>query len=94
MHEYAALTLLDQEREDERWRAIFEIEQQRADYRAGLIASMILNVNRGKETDKVFSPADFFPALALGEVRADADGEMDTAQTVRYLRDGFSLYVA
>lgn len=29
--------------------------------RAGLISSMILNVNRSKSTDKVWTPVDFFP---------------------------------
>ncbi len=45
------------------WRAYHQIEpwgEERADLRAGIIASTIANVNRGKG-QKVFTPDDFMP---------------------------------
>ena len=49
-------------REFAEWRAFFELEpwgEERADLRAGIIASTIANVNRSK--GKAFSPGDFMP---------------------------------
>ena len=50
-------------REYAEWRALYELDpwgEERADLRAGIIASTIANVNRGK-SQKVFSPGDFMP---------------------------------
>ncbi len=49
-------------REFAEWRAYYELEpwgEERADLRAGIVASTIANVNRGK--GKAFSPGDFMP---------------------------------
>ena len=49
-------------REYAEWRALYELDpwgEERADLRAGIIASTIANVNRGK--GKSFSPGDFMP---------------------------------
>lgn len=40
---------------------IYPFAEYRADYRNGLIASAIYNVNRAKASDKAFNPADFIP---------------------------------
>ena len=48
------------------WIEYFSLESfdfQLDNYRSGLITSAILNVNRQKSTDKVWSPQDFFPDL-------------------------------
>jgi len=50
-------------RELSEWQAFFSIEpmpEQRADYRSGVIASVIANTNRGKNA-KPFEPKDFIP---------------------------------
>lgn len=86
---------MERERDFERQKAFFDIEQRRADHRAGLITSMILNVNRGKESDRVWSAEDFFPhlkAVAAQGDEAEAD-TMDTKASVEYLRHGFGLFV-
>lgn len=50
-------------RELSEWMAYFGIEpfgEERADLRAGIVASTIANVNRGKNTNP-FAPKDFMP---------------------------------
>ena len=49
-------------REFAEWQAYYELEpwgEERADLRAGIVASTIANVNRGK--GKSFKPGDFMP---------------------------------
>ena len=47
------------------WRDFYELEPfdspERADFRAGLVASMLYNVNKGK-TATAKKPMDFFPS--------------------------------
>lgn len=80
------------------WQAFYNLElrgEDRADWRAGLIASMIANVNRGKDTDP-YSPADFIPKwtdrandiLDDGEDDSDEvskDYEVDNSQALAML---------
>ncbi len=100
------IDVIGQERENERWRAIFEIEQRQADHRAGTIAAMVLNSQRASEDAKVWTSEDFFPWIARKddvkqEVESDATpreeglepGMMSTAQTVQFVRSGFGLFV-
>lgn len=50
-------------REFEEWRAYSLLEpwdETRADWRAGIIASTLANIHRGKDTEP-FSPGDFMP---------------------------------
>lgn len=58
------------------WMVFFSIEgpigEERADLRAGIIASTLANVNRGK--GKPFRPTDFMPYTEKDE---DTDGETD-----------------
>lgn len=67
------------------WQAFYNLElrgEDRADWRAGLIASMIANVNRGKDTDP-YSPADFIPKWAdRAEQYNDDDSEVDEVDEV------------
>jgi hypothetical protein len=58
------MDVIAQEREWERQRTFFEATERTADYRAGMVASQILNANRANASDKVWTPADFFPHLA------------------------------
>lgn len=79
------------------WQAFYNLElrgEDRADWRAGLIASMIANVNRGKNTDP-YSPSDFIPKWAdranefLDDDSDDNDDnevdEVDNSQTLAML---------
>ena len=62
------------------WQAFYNLElrgEDRADWRAGLIASMIANVNRSKDTDP-YSPADFIPKWADRANDILEDGEDDS----------------
>lgn len=50
-------------RELSEWQAFFQLEpmpEQRADYRSGVVASVIANTNRAKKS-KPFEPTDFTP---------------------------------
>jgi hypothetical protein len=40
---------------------------KRDDYRAGLVAAMVLNAQRGKKDAKIWQPGDFFPDLKVAE---------------------------
>ena len=56
------------------WLAYSRIEpwgEERADLRAGIVASTIANVNRGKK-GKEFSPADFMPKFETEDEDAAA----------------------
>lgn len=51
------------QREREEWAAYFDVEpwgEDRADLRMGIVASLIANVNRGRNRPP-FKPADFMP---------------------------------
>lgn len=52
---------------------------QRGDYRAGVVAAVVANAQRGSASDRVWEPADFFPALSRRGT-ADDDGEMSDEQ--------------
>ena len=50
-------------RELQEWMVYFQLEpwgSVRADYRAGVITSMLVNVNGGKKGGKASTPEDFF----------------------------------
>jgi hypothetical protein len=51
------------------WMEFYRLEpfgEERADLRAGIIASTIANVNRSSRTAKAFSPKDFMPDFDRG----------------------------
>lgn len=61
------------------WMAYASVEpfgELQADYRAGVISSILANVNRGSRTAKSFGPADFFPWLDGGEARRKTPQEL------------------
>lgn len=69
----------------EEWATYSSIEpfgEERADLRAGVIAAMIANVNRGKKSDKVWSPQDF--VLKFGEVDESKQPFTDDAKWERF----------
>jgi hypothetical protein len=87
LHEYAALHQIEREAEFERIKAFFDVSERTADYRAGMVASQILNANRANASDKVWTPADFFPHL--GAKAADTpDGESHEDRVRRFLKEG------
>jgi hypothetical protein len=49
--------------------------EERADLRAGIIASVIANVNRGRRSTRRFKPADFMPQFTRTRPRQET-GEM------------------
>lgn len=51
-----------------------EKAEQRADFRAGTIAAVIANANRGKD-QAPFRSSDFFPSLADGGADSQAGGQ-------------------
>jgi len=60
-------------REFSEWQAFFSIEpmpEQRADYRSGVIASVIANTNRAKNA-KPFEPKNFIPDYDQTEKKED-----------------------
>ena len=64
------------------WQAEYELSpwgDERADLRAGIIASTIANVNRGK--GKAFSPGDFMPEFDKQPQKAQTPKEMATLMT-------------
>lgn len=55
------------------WSAFAEIEpfgEERADLRAGIIASTIANVNRDPKKGRPFKPGDFMPEFGSAKRRA------------------------
>ena len=61
-------------------------DENRADLRAGIIASVIANVNRGKKT-KAFTPRDFMP-WAKGEERRASKQRNDDNRDWKKWRKG------
>ena len=65
------------------WRAYYQIEpwgEERADLRAGIIASTIANVNRGKG-QKAFMPSDFMPDFDRKPKQPMSDEQMFAVMT-------------
>ncbi len=76
------------------WQAYYELEpwgEERADLRAGIIASTIANVNRGKG-QKAFSPGDFMPEFAKPPPKPQTPAEMFAVMTTFAARQ--NAYVA
>ena len=64
------------------WQAEYELSpwgEERADLRAGIIASTIANVNRGK--GKAFSPGDFMPEFDKQPKQRQTPEEMAAVMT-------------
>jgi hypothetical protein len=81
------MDVIAQEREWERQRTFFEATERTADYRAGMVASQILNANRANASDKVWTPADFFPHLA-SEASSVEPRESHEDRVRRFLKEG------
>ncbi len=62
-------------------------DQGRADLRAGIIASVIANVNRGKRT-KAFSAKDFMPYEQVATERRRAQDRLDDGRDWKKWRSG------
>lgn len=64
------------------YHALWPLGERRADLRAGIIASVIANTQRGKDTP-AFHPHDFVPQFdqVLHEDDASADEDADIALT-------------
>jgi hypothetical protein len=63
------------------WLAYFQLEpwgEERADLRAGIVASTVANVNRPAKRKKAFEPKDFMP-------RFDAEPEAPETGTLRLM---------
>lgn len=68
-------------RELTEWQMFYHIEPfggERADLQAGIVASTIANVNRGKGS-KVFSPADFMPFAEKPRKKKQTEAEIEAA---------------
>jgi len=62
-------------RELSEWMAFFGLEpfgEERADLRAGIVASTVANVNRGKGK-RAFKPQEFMPQFGPGETKEPKD---------------------
>jgi hypothetical protein len=60
------------------WAAFAEIEpfgEERADWRAGMVASVIANVNRDPKKGKPFGPRDFMPDFSSSKKAATGSRE-------------------
>lgn len=81
--------------EQEREITLRQAEQQRADYRTAALMSVVMNAAATKKDGSAFMPTDFFPYFSSlqEESGTAARKELTTAETVEYLRRGFSLYV-
>ena len=69
-------------REFAEWLAYYELEpwgEERADLRAGIVASTIANVHRGK--GKAFQPGDFMPDFDKTPKKAQTAAEMAAVMT-------------
>lgn len=55
-----------------RWKAYFSIipfDDYREDFRMGVIASTLVNVNRSSKSQKIVKPDDFIPKFTLQEIK-------------------------
>jgi hypothetical protein len=76
-------------REREEWAAYFDVEpwgEERADLRAGIIASTVANVNRGRR--KPFKPSDFMPEFTKPKPGLSAIDLKITNGLSRFLKRG------
>jgi inner membrane protein involved in colicin E2 resistance len=62
--------------------------EERADLRAGIIASVIANVNRGKG-QKAFTPQMFMPYADTGK-DSEEEAQEETRKTLQTLQNRFS----
>lgn len=62
------------------------VHRQMEDYRSGVIAAILCNVNRGKDT-KAFEPSDFFSSLPRSKSR-----EMSGEQMLAYVKNISSAF--
>jgi hypothetical protein len=86
---------MEREADDARWKALLDAirETQRVAYHtAGTVAAWVINVNLGKDAERV-TAFDIFPFLRPDGAAVDAPAEMTTAETVEHLKQGFGLYV-
>jgi hypothetical protein len=81
-------------REYAEWQAWYELNpwgEDRADLRAGIIASTIANTNRGKG-QKAFKPSDFMPEFDKPPPKPQTQAEMASLMNVFAARQ--NAYVA
>jgi len=80
-------------RELSEWQAFFSIEpmpEQRSDYRSGVIASVIANTNRGKNT-KPFEPKDFIPDYE--KTSGKTSGKIEQEAVKRKVKNTFQTLI-
>lgn len=66
-----------------RYRARQEAEQERADFRAGIVAATIANVNRDrKKRPRPFTPADFMPTVITKKPRQSWEEQLAIVQVM------------
>lgn len=73
------------------WMAYAELEpfgEWRGDWRAGMIASTIANVNRSSDSEPM-TPKDFMPDF---EAAADAEPEISEEEQAEIIRKRFEFY--
>ena len=75
------------------WKAYMKLEpfgEERADLRAGIIASTIANVNRNPDkTPQPFQPSDFMPVFDRreNEPQSESDGEKRARELYEQMRN-------
>ena len=83
-------------RELSEWLAYFRIEgppgEGRADWRAGMVAATIANVNRDpKKRRKPFEPADFLPQWSASDAGASWRDQLRAAEAINRALGGRDL---
>lgn len=68
----------------------WDAEQERQDFRAGMITSAIYNVNRGKR-HKAFTPQDFMPERKPAPKPMTVEASVNYAATLNRLLGGVDL---
>ena len=92
LHEYVVLDKIERERDFEREKAFWEAGQKQQDYRTTVLMAHLHNTSGFAEETR--EAKDYFVYFgSLRETATEESRELDTAQTVRYLKAGFSLYV-
>lgn len=77
--EFLALTLPAWAALTERWKE----EQKRLDFRFGILASVLVNINVDREkTSKVFEPSDFFSSLHRDPREQTSDSLINVIETI------------
>ena len=72
-------------RELSEWQAEYSISpfgEERADLRAGIIASVIANVNRDPKKGKAFKPSDFMPLVEEEKAEQSPEVQMGIVETM------------